>query len=403
METIKKQNNIIIVGIQPWDISIGSNCKNIALELSKNHKILYVNAPLDRSTAKNQKDKPTVKKRLEIIKGNKNSLSKIQENIWEFNPPILLESINWLPQFLFTYFNKKNNKRFAKCIISAAEKLGFKDYYLINDSDMFRSFYLKEFLNPIKYLYYTRDNLMTVPYWKKHGQFMEPKLMAKADLVLGNSPLLIKNALKYNPNSFFIGQGCNLNDFSANKNFEKPEDLKPICGKIIGYTGLLSSRRLDINLIAHIAKSKPHWNIVLIGKEEDCFLKSELHELKNCIFLGNKSPDVLPSFISYFDVCINPQLVNELTLFNYPRKIDEYLAMGKPVVASYTPTMEYFSEQVLLANDSHQFTSMINTALYENNELLKKKRIDFAKTHSWEACIDKLWQAIDSLSQNKNE
>ena len=40
------------------------------------------------------------------------------------------------------------------------------------------------------------------------------------------------------------------------------------------------------------------------------------------------------------DVCINPQKVNPITDGNYPLKIDEYLAMGKPVVATRTHTME---------------------------------------------------------------
>jgi teichuronic acid biosynthesis glycosyltransferase TuaH len=41
---------IVVVGLQPWDIKIGSNCKNIAIELSKYNQVLYVNPPLDRIT-----------------------------------------------------------------------------------------------------------------------------------------------------------------------------------------------------------------------------------------------------------------------------------------------------------------------------------------------------------------
>jgi hypothetical protein len=42
-----KGKNILIVGAQSWDISIGSNCKNIATEFAKN-QVIYVNVPLDR-------------------------------------------------------------------------------------------------------------------------------------------------------------------------------------------------------------------------------------------------------------------------------------------------------------------------------------------------------------------
>lgn len=42
--------DIIVVGQQPWDVEIGSNCKNIAIEFAKHNRVLYVNSPLDRIT-----------------------------------------------------------------------------------------------------------------------------------------------------------------------------------------------------------------------------------------------------------------------------------------------------------------------------------------------------------------
>ena len=43
-----KNKDIIVVGIQPYDIRIGSNCKNIADVLARDNRVLYVNFPLDR-------------------------------------------------------------------------------------------------------------------------------------------------------------------------------------------------------------------------------------------------------------------------------------------------------------------------------------------------------------------
>lgn len=390
--------DIIIVGIQPWDIQIGSNCKNMALELSKHHRVLYVNSPLDRSTASKEKKNPSVQKRLDVLSGKTNPLQSINDQLWEFNPPIMIESINWLPSFIFNIVNRINNKKLAKAIQPALQQLNFKNYIILNDSDMFRSFYLKEYLNPTQYIYYTRDNLMTVPYWKKHGQVLEPALMKKADLVVGNSPFLIQYAKKFNSKSYYIGQGCDVSAFSNQLNFEKPEDLKHIKGKIIGYTGLLSARRLDISLIEYIAKSHPEWNIVLVGMEEESFRKSNLHKLENCFFLGNKSPEILPSYIYFFDVCINPQIVNELTEANYPRKIDEYLAMGKPTVATYTPTMEIFSGYASLAHSSKEYVEMIEKSLNETDSIKAEQREKFAQSHTWENCIKEFWKVSELAS-----
>ena len=58
--------DIIVVGIQAWDIEIGSNCKNIAQELAKTNRVLYVNSPLDRITMFKQKNAEKIKKRINI-------------------------------------------------------------------------------------------------------------------------------------------------------------------------------------------------------------------------------------------------------------------------------------------------------------------------------------------------
>ncbi len=74
--------DIIIVGIQAWDIEIGSNCKNIALEFAKNNRVLYINPPMNRSVMRKQKHKEIVQKRIRIKNGEENSLVEISANLW---------------------------------------------------------------------------------------------------------------------------------------------------------------------------------------------------------------------------------------------------------------------------------------------------------------------------------
>ena len=63
--------DIIVVGIQPWDISIGSNCKNIAEEYARHNRVLYVNSPLDRFTRFADRKDEKIKKRIRITKEKK--------------------------------------------------------------------------------------------------------------------------------------------------------------------------------------------------------------------------------------------------------------------------------------------------------------------------------------------
>ena len=105
----------------------------------------------------------------------------------------------------------------------------------------------------------------------------------------------------------------------------------------------------------------------------------------------------LPDYINVFDVCINPQLVNLVTIGNYPRKIDEYLAVEKPVVATATKAMETFSNFVYLAESKEDFVGLIEKALNEDSELLQNQRRDFALEHTWENSVKDIYKAIDEL------
>lgn len=397
-----KGRDIVVVGQQPWDVSIGSNCKNIAIEWSKYNRVLYVNAPLDRKTLYQSKADPKIQTRLAVIKGAKDGLIQIQDNLWNLYPNTMIESINWIPlQGLFEWLNKRNNRLFAQSIQVAIQKLGFKDIILFNDNDMFRSFHLKDMLHPLTSIYYSRDFMLAVDYWKKHGEKLEPELIAKSDICVANSTYLAQYCEQYNPQSFYVGQGCELDLFMQTEGLAKPSDMLAIPSPIIGYVGALQSIRLDIEILMHIAASKPEWNLVLVGPEDDVFKSSPLHQCKNVYFIGSKDPSELPQYIHAFDVCINPQIVNQVTIGNYPRKIDEYLAVGKPVVATKTEAMRIFMEHCYLADDKHSYVDCITKALETNSPELANQRRVFASGHTWENSVALIDQAI--LNKEKEQ
>ena len=392
--------DIVIVGQQAWDTDIGSNCKNIALELSKTNRVLYVNSPLDRISRYRHRNTPAVKKRMEVVSGQSDGLAEIGNNLWILYPNCIVESINWLNNSrLFNTLNKRNNLKFAKSIKEALAKLAFRDFILFNDNEIFKAFYLKDLINPMLSVYYSRDYMLGVDYWKKHGQFLEPQLIAGSDLCVANSVYLADYCKQYNPNSYYVGQGCDFTLFDPDKAKRTP-DLPIDNDIVIGYVGVLHELRLDIDVLLHIARSRPTWKVVLVGPESEFFMNSELHSLPNVLFIGKKNPAQLSDYIQAFNVCINPQLVNEVTIGNYPRKIDEYLAMGKPVVATHTRAMEIFSKHVFLCSSKEDYIVQIEKALAEDSEQLKKMRQDFAATHTWENSVGEIKKVIKNhLSQ----
>ncbi len=398
-----ENRDIIIIGIQAWDIEIGSNCKNIAEVMSRNNRVLYVNTPLDRKTKWSERKTEKVKKRMRVILGKENSLELISPRLWVLNPMTLIESINMMPDGrMFDHLNLINNKRFASEIKKAADKIGFKDYILFNDSSMFLGLYLDDLLKPAAYVYYMRDNLMQVPFWRKHGFRLEPLLISKSDVVVNNSLLFTEYARKFNKHSFMVGQGCDTDAYNNDiHDFIIPDDLREVKKPVVGYVGFLSILRLNITLMEEIANSRPDLNLVLVGPEDDAFKTSHLHGLKNVVFIGPRKPEELPAYIEGFDVCINPQLINDLTMGNYPRKIDEYLAMGKPVIASSTAAMEYFADYTYLGTSSDDYITLIDKAIQEDSPDLASKRKAFARSHTWENNVQEIFLALEATGKLK--
>jgi len=393
-----KNRDIILFSFQPWNSSIAFNFKDMAYELARYNRVLFVDRARDRNTVLKGiiSGKPA-----DRITGQ--NLEQIQHNFWILHPKSMLESGNWSPNYtLFDFFNRINNKRLAAEIKKAIDFLGFKNGLLINDNDFFRGLYLKSLLPVREYIFYIRDFLTTQPFFKKFGPRCETEMIQKADLVAANSAYLANYAGQWNPNCVDIGQGCKLDCFIRD-DLSEPEDMKAIPRPIIGYCGAITSMRLDEDLLLHIASKLPEMSLVLVGPVDTVFDKSSLRTLKNVYILGGKNPEETAAYISQFSVCINPQLVNPLTIGNYPRKIDEYLASGKPVVVTATPAMEMFRSFAFLSSSKEEYVNNIRKLVNEpgwTSEEIKNKRREFALTHSWENSMGAMGDALFFIKKN---
>lgn len=400
-----KGRDIVMVGLQPWYFKTGCNAKNIANLLAQHNRVLYVNVPIKRKAYHAANPDPKLMPHIELRRAHGEPLKALGPNLWEFYPESLIESVNWLPSTTaFRLLDYVNNRRFAANIRTAMKTLGFSDIILFNDNDIYNGFYLKELLGPSVYIYYFRDWLQGFSYWKKHATVLEPELIRKSDVVLTNSLWFAEYSAAINPRSYYMGQGCDFEHFDPQKiATTPPKDLAGIPHPVIGYIGALDSERLDPGIIANIARERPAWNVVLVGPEDETFRQSSLHQIPNIHFLGRKPFDQLATYVAGFDVCINPQQKNEITRGNYPLKIDEYLAMGKPVVATRTAAMELFKDHTYLAAESGDYPELIGQALETNTPVLEEERIRFARTHSWENCMIPFYRSVINFESSKNQ
>ncbi|MFM2363534.1 MAG: hypothetical protein RLZZ316_2436, partial [Bacteroidota bacterium] len=392
--------DFVIINPQSWQTDVSGNSRNIALALAAHNRVLFCNPPIDRSHLIKRKDDRFIQEHLQLT-GNRKQIhiKKLGENLWNLFPTAVAESVRWMPHGMFNVFNKINNQRFATDIKAALAELGFSNIIILNDTEMFKGFYLKEMLQPDLYMYYSKDYMLDVPFWMKHGRKLEPALMRKTDLGVANSTYLRDLYKKQNPNAYYIGQGTNLQVFDVYKQREIPADLKNIPHPIVGYVGALTTLRIDPEVLKTIAVEMPDWSLVLVGPWNETFPKEALAQYKNIYFLDRKPLEQLPDYITGFDVCINPQLINPTTIGNYPLKVDEYLAMGKPVVASATEGMKMFEAYSFLAATPQHYPPLIRKAHEENNAGIRERRIEFARSHTWENCALAIYDAIEKTYQ----
>lgn len=400
-----RNRDIVLFSFQPWESDIAFNFKDMAYELARYNRVLFVNRAVDRSSIFRNAISSKVKNGKPASREKRENMESVAKNLWVLHPYSVLESINWSPSYqLFDFINKINNKRLAREIRKSVQELSFSNIIFINDNDFFRGLYQKDLLPQEKYIFYIRDFLTIQPFFKKYGPRSEKQMFKNADIVVANSSYLAEYAKEWNPNSFDIGQGCHLENFLVN-DLPVPQDLVNIPRPIIGYCGAITSMRLDIEVIKHIATSLPGCSIVLVGPADSFFekLKSESHP--NLYLLGGKTPEEIPAYVRHFDICINPQAVNQLTIGNYPRKIDEYLASGKPVVATETDAMQMFREHTFLCSSKEEYVQKIKLILSDKNLFSddnQEQRKSFALQHTWENCIGLLGDAYYQ-TEHKNQ
>jgi len=100
----------------------------------------------------------------------------------------------------------------------------------------------------------------------------------------------------------------------------------------LGFYGVIDER-MDLDLLAHLATTRPDWDIEIIGPVVK-IASNELPRLPNLQYRGARSYAELPGILAGWDVALMPFAINDATRFISPTKTPEYLAGGRPVVST---------------------------------------------------------------------
>ncbi|MEM9824594.1 MAG: glycosyltransferase, partial [Bacteroidota bacterium] len=243
------------------------------------------------------------------------------------------------------------------------------------------------------------DETTPQPYTARHGVYLVEAAIANADLTLVTSRELYRLKSPFTDQIEILNNAADIAIFkkALDIDYPKPDVIKDIKGKIIGFIGNLDAIRVNYPLIQKTAVAHPEKTIVLVGPiNNEIYREIGLDQMPNVIFTGGMPIEALPPYLRYFDCTIIPFHCNTLTKSIYPLKINEYLAAGKAVVATnFSPDIEGFKSQLFLANDEEEFVQLIDPAIAAHSETAIANRIATAKTNTWKARIEQFWDFVN--------
>jgi UDP-galactopyranose mutase len=270
---------------------------------------------------------------------------------------------------------------------------GVKDYVLWYYTPMALQF--TRHLRPRATVYDCMDELSAFKGASPLLRGLESELMARADLVFTGGQSLYEAKRDRHPRVYAFPSSIDAAHFrSARKITEEPADQAAIPPTRLGFFGVIDER-LDIELLGEVARMRPEWQLVMVGPVVKID-EASLPRRDNIHYLGMKSYEELPAYLSGWDVALLPFARNESTRFISPTKTPEYLAAGKPVVStSIRDVVRPYGQEglVRIADTPEEFVAACEAALSEDASARREKVDAFLAQNSW----DDTWARMSAL------
>ena len=214
-------------------------------------------------------------------------------------------------------------------------------------------------------VYDCMDELSKFKFAPEHLLSYEQELIDRSDLVFtGGSSLYEAKKDRHHSVHCFPSSVDRAHFAKARTALPEPEDQAQLKRPRFGFYGVIDER-FDIDLLRQIADLRPSWSFVMVGPVVK-IAEEELPRAANIHYVGSKTYEQLPSYLSGWDVALMPFAMNDSTQFISPTKTPEYLSGGKPVVS--TPIKDVVRhyghlEGVKIACDAESFVRCCDQAL----------------------------------------
>jgi glycosyltransferase involved in cell wall biosynthesis len=345
--------------------------KQVMTRLARRHRILWVNSINNRRPRIAQKDLRRVLQKLgDFSKG----LKQADSQIWVLSPL-------FIPFHGRPAVRRLNRWLLGWQIRRALHRLKFRQpvtwTFVPSSADVVGT------LGERLVLYHCVDEYTAFSDAAPEIREREQELLAKSGLVVVCSTALLESKQKTNPRTHLVTHGVDYEHFrkATDGNAQAAGELAALPRPILGFHGLIADW-VDLPLLAELARMRPQWSIVLVGRADTDL--SAIQGVANIHVLGHRPYASLPEYLRGFDVALLPFVNNELTINANPLKLREYLAAGLPVVATPIPEVARLAPPVRLASTAQEYAAQIEALLKEGHTGPSRARSDEVARESWD-------------------
>jgi teichuronic acid biosynthesis glycosyltransferase TuaH len=312
--------DLVVLSLEPWDEVWRRNQHLVAglLAAEPDLRVLFVEPPVDHLHDLRRGASPTLGRRLRRLGPHDGAP---EGRAWAYRPT------KWLPRRL----DAGGDDRRARAVERVAHRLGMADPLLwVNDPDGAAVLQATGW----RALYDITDDWLRAvrePAELDRTRAAEQVLVAQCAEVVVCSPALVR-AKGASRRVTLLTNAVDVDGYRTPA--ERPADLPD--GDYALYVGTLHPDRLDVEpclrLATHLRATGAR--LVLVGPPLLDPLDLTRLEAAGALVLGARPASLVPAYLQHAGVLVVPHVVDGFTDSLDPIKLYEYLAVGRPVVAT---------------------------------------------------------------------
>lgn len=321
---------------------------------------------------------------------------RASETLWVLTPP------RGLPFWTRPIVSGLQYRTYGSMLRREARRLGFDRIWLW----MYNPLYVQAVptLAPERVIFDMVDDLGAYAARassRKNMQACVERAIATADLVIATSRTLVDG---YGPSTregriALIPNGVR-GDWIGRVSGSVPAAIRGLPHPRLGFVGALFGY-LDYPLLHAAARAFPHGSLTLVGPIQDLEAVEALRRESNVRIIGPVTQEAVPDYISAFDVCLAPFRAGAVRRAVNPLKVYEYLALGRPVVATPLEALvdDPIAEQISFAEGPEAFVQAIREAIASDRPALQHARCEAVRPYAWEALGERVSTILDEAER----